>query len=261
LSKKLTYVNSLGEEFESTNSAPFLLQKFDASGNVNIYSTKGMNQDGTTYLGNTLDKGDISLEIAVIANTEEELIKYKDIIYKVFNPKLDEGWLIYKDNVKERKIKCEVNKLPYFTVISNIANKCLINLTANDPYWKELQEIKNDIALWLGDFEFPLEILETGIELGHRAPSLIVNVNTREFIKINKVMQAGETITITTDFGSKKVIGNIAGVISDSSKYLDIINSTFLLLAVDDNLFRYDADTGLDNLECEIYFTPKYLGV
>src|SRR5665648_504005 len=41
--------------------------------------------------------------------------------------------------------------------------------------------------------------------------------------------------------------------------YIDL-GSTFLQLDVGDNLMRYDADTGIDNLEVSIYFTPQYLG-
>lgn len=288
MSKKLIYINSLGEELELTNSAPFLLQNFDTSVNVNIYSTKGMSQDGYTYLGNTLDKGDLSLEFSVIANSEEELIDYKDRIYKVFNPKLDEGWLIYKDNTKERKIKCEVNKIPYFTIVNSTVNKCLINLTANNPSWLDIIEDKEEIALWKGDFSFELELLADGIEMGHREPSLIVNVNnngdvecgmrvefkalatltnpsilnvnTQEFIKINKTMTAGEIISVSTYFGNKKVISTLNGITTNAFNSIDW-QSTFLQLHTGDNLFRYNADSGLDNLEVSIYYQQQYLGV
>lgn len=288
--KKLKFINSLGAELEITNAAPFVLTSFDTTNNVNIYNSKNMNQDGANYLGNTLDIRDIPIEVTIVSNSNQEGINNRNKLNKIFNPKLGEGWLVYTDDAKEVQVKCISNKLPYYAPDNdNFVQDCLISLTANDPYWKELQEIRTDIALWLGDFEFPLELTADGIELGHRAPSLIVNVlndgdvecgmrivfkalatltnpslfnvNTREYIKINKAMVAGETITITTDFGNKKIIDNLNGIETNAVNSITDPNITFLQLAVGDNLFRYDADTGIDNLECEIYFIPKYLGV
>lgn len=288
MAKKLTYINTLGAELELTNSAPFLLQNFDTNNNVNIYNSKGMVQDGCTYLGNTLDIREMSLEIAVIADTEEELINYKDKINKVFNPRNGEGYLIYKDDIKERRIKCIVNKIPYFSVINNKVNKCLISLTANNPFWTDILETREEIALWKGDFAFELEIPSDGIEMGHREPSLIVNVNntgdvesgmriefkalatlinpsllnvnTQEFIKINKTMSVGEVISVNTYFGNKSVTSTLNGVNTNAFNYIDF-QSTFLQLHQGDNLLRYNADSGLDNLEVSIYHQSQYLGV
>jgi hypothetical protein len=294
LSKKLTFINSLGAELEFTNSAPFLLQKFTVSGSVNIYNSKGMSQDGKKYLGNTLDIMDISIEILVMGDNTEGFISYKDKFYKTFNPKIDEGWLVYKDDLKERKVKCIVNKIPFFKAINTMAGTGLISLTANNPYWLDLLESKEEIALWKGDFSFSedgsngFEIVDDGIEMGHREPSLIVNVNnsgdvecgmriefkalatltnpsilnvnTGEYIKINKSMTAGEVVSVSTYFGNKKVESILNGVTTNAFNYIDW-ESTFLQLDVGDNLFRYNADTGLDNLEVSIYYMPQYSGV
>jgi len=287
--KKLKYVNKLGYELELNDLAPLLLLNFSEKGKVNIYSNKGMNQDGSTYLGNTIDTSDKTIELAIIANSEEELINYRKKINKIFNPKLGEGYLIYKDSIKEIKSRCIIDTLPYFSPVNNNVNKCLITCTANNPFWMDILESKVEIALWQGDFSFDLEIPEdTGIEMGHREPSLIVNVlnggdvecgikvkfkalatvvnpsiinvDTQEFIKINKTMVAGEVITLTTDFGNKKVESTSNGTTINAFNYIDF-ESTFLQLDTGDNLLRYDADQNIDNLEVSIYYTPQYLGV
>ncbi|MBU3216645.1 phage tail family protein [Clostridium estertheticum] len=295
MSKTITYVNSLGEELVLTNSAPFLLQSFTQSGNVNIYSSKSMNQDGKNYQGNTLDIMDISLEVALIGNTKEELQRYKNKVIKILNPKNGEGWLCYKNNINERKVKCIINKIPFFNIInSNRVYNGLISLTANNPFWTDLIEDKEEIALWKGDFSFSedgsdgFELIDDGIEIGHRELSLIVNilnsgdvecgmriefkalatltnpnilnVNTGEYIKINKSMVAGEVISISTYFGSKKINSILNGVTTNIFNYIDF-QSTFLQLDVGDNLFRYNSDTGIDNLEVSIYYQQQYLGV
>lgn len=287
--KTLKYINGLGAELEFSNFPPFVLLSFTEKGKVNIYNHKGMSQDGATYLGNTIDTSDKSIEIAIIAETEEELINCRNTMNKVFNPKLGEGYLVYKDNVKEIKSKCIIDTLPYFTPVNSTVNKCLLTLTANDPFWKNIEETKIDIALWSGDFSFDFEIPEsTGVEMGHREPSLIVdvlnegdvacgfevkfkalatvvnpsilNIHTQEFIKINKTMEAGEVITVTTYFGNKKVESTFNGATTNAFNYIDF-QSTFLQLDTGDNLFRYNADTNIDNLEVTIYYTPQYLGV
>lgn len=288
MSKKLIFRNALGAELELTNSSPCVLLSFKENVKVNIYNAKGMKEDGATYLGNSLDISDKTLEVLIRSNSEEELISYRNKINKVFNPKLGEGWLIYIDDVKEVKSKCIVDGLPVFMGVNKTISKCLISLVANNPFWMDITENKEEIALWQGDFEFPLEIQQEGIEMGHREPSLIVNVlnkgdvecgmrvefkalatvvnpsilniNTQEFIKINKVMTAGEVITVNTGFGNKKVESKLNGVTTNAFNYIDF-QSTFLQLDVGDNLFRYDADENVDNLEVSIYYTPQYLGV
>jgi hypothetical protein len=289
--QKITYVNPLGGKIVLTNSAPFLLQKFTEGESVNIYNFKGTNQDGLTYLDNDLDVKDISLELYVIAKSKTELIQYRNMVLKTLNPKLGEGYLLYEDDIKTIKIKCIVSKIPSFTTVKNsegTVSSCIISLMANNPYWTDLLELKEEIAVWTGDLEFPLSMSSDGIEMGHRELSLMVNVIntgdvdcgmriefkaiatvnnptlmnvvTGEFIKINKTMVSGEVISINTNFGNKSIISTVNGVVSNIFNNIDF-NSTFIQLDVGDNIMRYDASTGIDNLEVSIYYNPKYLGV
>ena len=73
-------------------------------------------------------------------------------------------------------------------------------------------------------------------------------------------MEAGEVITVNTHFQNKRVELNKNGVVSNAFNWIDL-ESTFLQLDQGDNLFRYDADEGIDNLEVSIYHTPMFLGV
>lgn len=292
--KKIVYTNSSGEELVLTNSPPFRLITFEETESVNLYTAKGANQDGVSYLGNTIGIKDITIGLTVIADSEVELIRYRNMAYKTLNPKLGEGYLTYTDDSKERKIKCIVNKLPVFNTISGHhgkegkASSGLISITAHKPFWTDLVESKNEIVMWFNDLQFPLELIPGGIEFGHRMPSLIVNVlndgdveigmrielkalasvinpslinvNTSKFIKINKTMALGEVLNIETYFGGKKIDSIIDGATRNAFNFMDY-NSDFLQLAVGDNLFRYNADGGLDNLEVSIYYNPQYLGV
>ncbi|NFA60817.1 phage tail family protein [Clostridium sporogenes] len=285
--EKFIFENEKGQQIEFSIWSPFFLQNIDGiSGLKNtIYSSKGMGQDGSTCVGSTLDDRNIVIQGAITENKELNREKLLSII----NPKL-KSKLIYIDGNIKKYVECIVETAPIIPKENN--PKFQISLLCNNPYWKDYIDSKVNIALWKGDFHFPLVIpVNKGITMGHREPSLIVNVlnngqvktgmiieffargtlsnpslfnvNTREFIKINKGMVAGEKFIINTNYSKKKILREFNGVTTDILNYLDIVGGgdTFLQLDVGDNLFRYNADSNLDNLEVNIYFSPQYLGV
>jgi hypothetical protein len=289
LEEKLIYTNEKGLSVEISHSSLFILQKVDGLAAIKniIYTSKGVNQDGVTPTGQSLDKRDISIEGSINSMEQEEVLKHRQELIKVFNPKLT-GILRYEFGDFIKEIDCKIEIAPTLPYTDSTFKNFLIQLVCPNPYWKDILESKEEIALWKGDFEFDLEITDDGIEMEHREPSLIVNVlndgdvecgmrvefkalatvvnpsilnvNTQEYIKINKSMVAGEVISVSTYFGNKKVESILNGVTTNAFNYIDF-NSIFLQLGTGDNLMRYDADTGLDNLEVSIYYQPKYLGV
>ncbi len=286
----LKYINNNNESIELGNAAPFLILTIDGLGSPQneIYTQKSPYQDGVTATHSSLGSRNIVIEGKIIDNNRENRQSYRYKLLSVFNPKLD-GKLIIDLGSAQRQIDCKVEQAPYFSSNSeqNYQNFS-ISLLAPNPYWQDISQNKAEIAIWRGAFEFPLEIVAEGIEVGFREPSLIVNVfnqgdvscgmkiqfkalatvinpslfnvNTREYFKINRTMEAGEIITVTTHFQNKRVELNKNGVMSNAFNWIDL-NSTFLQLDPGDNLFRYDADEGLENLEVSIYYTPQYLGV
>ena len=286
----LKYINNNNKSIELGNAAPFLVTTIDGLGSPQneIYTQKSPYQDGVTATHSSLGSRNIVIEGKIIDNNRENRQSYRYKLLSVFNPKLD-GKLIIDLGSAQRQIDCKVEQAPYFSSNSeqNYQNFS-ISLLAPNPYWQDTSTTKEEIAIWRGAFEFPLELFEEGIELGYREPSLIVNVfnsgdvscgmriqfkalatvvnpnlfnvNTREYFKINRTMEAGEVITVTTHFQNKKVELNKNGVISNAFNWIDL-NSTFMQLEPGDNLLRYDADDGIDNLEVSIWHTPQYLGV
>lgn len=278
---QLMYKNEKGDAIVFANHAPIVLVKHDLNELKNeIALEQNYMQDGSIVSSYRLQHRQITIEAAILKDIE----LYKKKILKTVNPK-QRGTLIYNN---EKKIDVVVESIT-MPQKERAIQKVLITFLCPNPYWQVIQELKRYIALWVGDFSFPLQLLEQGIQLGHREPSLIVNlrndgdvpcgmriefkalgeltnpglfnVNTREFIKINKTMQAGEIITVTTHFANKRVeLTKADGTKENAFNYIDI-NSTFLQLDVGDNLFRYDADINVDNLEVSIYYTPQYLGV
>jgi hypothetical protein len=287
---KLKYVNSDNKSIKLGNSSPFLITTVDGLGSPKneVYTQKSPYQDGVTATHSSLGPRNIVIEGKIIDSNRENRRIYRNTLLSVFNPKLDGKLIIDLGNVK-RQIDCIVEQAPYFSSESGQNHQDFsISLIAPNPFWQDTSTTKEEIAIWRGAFEFPLELFEEGIELGYREPSLIVNVfnsgdvpcgmriqfkalatvanpnlfnvNTREYFKINRTMEAGEVITVTTHFQNKRVELNKNGVVSNAFNWIDL-NSTFLQLEPGDNLFRYDADNGIDNLEVSIYYTPQYLGV
>lgn len=281
--------NSKGVEININNSTPFVLQNFDIKNGININTSKGMQQDGVSYLNNNLDSKDITITFTITTENIEELNLLRNKLYNVCSPKLDLGELIYKDDFKEMKIKFICNALPVLEQETGQSyQKCTLNLLCPSPFWEDLEEIKKEIALWLNDLEFPLEVLKEGNIFGHREPNLIVNVinsgdittgmtikfrangtvknptltniNTQKFIKINSTMVAGQEIIVNTNYNNKRVELIENGTISNSFNLIDW-ESDFLQLEVGDNLFRYNAESGLDNLNVDIYYNNKFWGV
>jgi len=287
--RKLTYINSSGGELILTNSAPFLLQKFTESGNVDIQNLKGVNQDGLTYLGNTLDLKDIQIEFSIIANSEIELINYRKEVRKILNPKLGEGSLVYTDDVKDQTIKCIITSIPVFNNQEGTYNQegkvssCLLSLTAHDPYWFD-DLLVEKIATWIGGWKFKFTLpfkfrtkgeskkniyndgdIKTPIEIIFRGPAInpsITNLTTNEFIKVNRTLTSDDTLYITTEFFNKTVEIETNGVRAKAFNYIDL-DSTFFNLVIGDNMIEYHTDNiqPLEPQSVVIKYKNRYLGV
>lgn len=107
--------------------------------------------------------------------------------------------------------------------------------------------------------------VKAGMRIEFRATNtlsnpVLLNVDTGEYIQVNATMQAGDIVTITTDYGNKGVTLTRDGTIEDYFRYIDV-DSTFMQLDIGDNVFRYDAAAGSDALEVTIYHNNNYLGV
>ena len=88
----------------------------------------------------------------------------------------------------------------------------------------------------------------------------ILNVTTGKYIRFTLALSLGDKLVISTGYGDKWATYTHDGTEEDALKYLDI-ESTFLALDPGDNLIKYGADSGIDNLQVAIYHSNRYLGV
>lgn len=286
--QKVIFENQRGQSIQLGNASPFILTKIDGTGapKTTILTSKAPGQDGKSYHGTLLEERILPMEGAVSGVTIEDLYSKIRILCSILSPKIS-GILTYTNDNKSYKIPYILEDLSFKDRIENI-QEFLVQLYCPNPYWLDIQECKEEIAAWIGDFEFNFEISSDGILMGHRENSVIVNilnngdtecgmrieltalatvvnpslvnVNTQEYIKVKRTLTAGDRLVISTSFGDKRVELIRNGVASNVFNYIDL-NSTFLQLDVGDNLFRYDAEDGANNLDVAIYYRPQYVGV
>lgn len=256
------------------------------------HSYKYVNQVGVTIVSTTLETRPVEIIGWVISKTEQEMNARKRVLNRFVNPQQFIN-LRYKDYNLDFKPDETVKYTPSIKENNEVICKFKITGTAADPMFKDNKETESEAAATVSLFHFPLVInVEDNkyptIMFGFKHPSLLMeifnagdvptgfkiifkakgtltnptllNVNTQKYFKINKTMTAGEEIVIDSVVGEKKVVGTIEGIERNYYKYKDL-GSTWLILDVGESIFRYDADTGLENLEVYIYFNNRYLEV
>ena len=266
IQEKLTYTNERGESIVFSPASSYHVNFKDVSGLSDvqnaIYSTNSMGQDGDTYLGYRIESRDIDIVGHIKERDKIAIQELRRNLNRILNPQYS-ATLTYELGDFKRVIGCTINNAPIFKR-GTIFEQFTIQLSCLNPFWREEAETREDIATWIGGFEFPVpDGLGIRIEfraLGALTNPQLLNVNTQEFIKANISLEAGDVLTVSTGYGEKSVKLLSGGVESDAFRYLDV-DSSYLQLAVGDILFRYSADTNAENLEVSIYHNNLYLGV
>ena len=293
-SEKLIFTNSRGESLElGLDSVYHCNVSKDVDGiagvtNV-IYSTNSMGQHGDTYVGQRIEARDIDILGNINTRDKAQALELRRQMLKILNPELS-GTLTYEYGGFKRVINCRTHGEPKVERKS-VLIQFAIQLECLNPFWREEDEEKEDIASWVAAWEFPCSIEQDNDKsmiFGYRAESVIVdcynegdvstgmrirfvalgtvtkpillNVDTEEFIQLNVTMQTGDTIEVNTKYGSKgaKLIRD--GEETDYFRFVDV-DSTFMQLAIGDNNFRYDAASGVNSMEVAIFYNKEYLGV
>lgn len=273
-----------------------LIDDFDLSGTKADVNTSETTDDGSSYQNTMIANKDFDIPFFIHRQSKESwwIEEKRSLAYRVFNPKNNPFRINFttKGGLKYY-IDANLESVPAFQKGFENDNrlwlKGLLQFVATDPYFYSSNETLVELATWIGSFEFPLEIPEGGIEMGYRTKTTIqnvinkghvdtgmevkfrasssllnpsiINVNTREVIKINFQMQGGDVIVVSTYKGKKTATLIRDNVETDIFSSIDLVESTFIQLKPGDNLFRYDCDDGIDNLTVSIKLKNRYLGV
>nr|DAE38805.1 MAG TPA: tail protein [Caudoviricetes sp.] len=286
----LTNVNTSQSVLIDTLDSEFVLGDVDF-GTVGgtHHSYKYINQVGVYIDNTTLEQRTISINGWVVGDTYDLLIKNKAVLNQLINP-LHKIELTIKDKYKLGfKPDFSIQYSVSYEENNEVLCKFLIQGTCADPMFTTKNRQSTLIASTIPKFKFPLIIPKSvGILMGLREPSLLatltnrgdidtgllitfsctstvinpslLNVNTREFIKINETLSVGEKIVISTESGEKYVKCITSSGESNYFKYMDF-DSTWLQLHTGDNVLKYDADDNPSGLEVLVSFSPKYLEV
>lgn len=288
--ERLIYTNERGESVEFSHASVYHTNEVSGLSDIRnaIYSTNSMGQDGDTYLGNRIQSRDIEIVGSIARRNKDEVVTLRRNLNHVLNPQIG-ATLTYEYGDFRRVIGCRVDNAPVFPAKKKVLQEFTVQLICHNPFWQDEAESKEDIASWVGGIEFEIEIPDdTGIEMGWREPSLIVNVfnsgdvksglridfralgtvvdpsilniDTGEFIKVNYILEAGDVLSVSTYYGKKEVTLKTGVETVDAFRYLDV-DSSYIQLEVGDNLFRYDAQNNVEGLEVSIYHNNQYLGV
>lgn len=285
LDEQLIYQNSAGSIVFSALGVFHAAQVTGLDSVVNtIYGDVNVGQDGEDEVGSRLEPRYITIMGYIRKNEIDNANKLIGIV----NPK-QIATLTYRSEKYTRKITCRPEAVPTITEPNefSVLSQYLVALRCSDPYWRDVTGSRIDIAAWLPAFRWPLIIPPGGIIYGYREPSLIknilnpghvpaamtvvftassevvnpsiTNIATQQYIKMLYTMQAGDMITIDTARGRATL--NRGGVETNLFNYFDFDADPDMKLNVGDNLLRYNADSGIEQLEASIYPTPLYLGV
>jgi len=195
--KTLTYLNTRGDRLVfGTNTPLHVNVEKDVTGlsgmSNDIVSIISMGQHGNTQIGNRIVARDIEI-IGHINMREKDLIhRMRRRINQVINPEFA-GLLIYEFGDIRRVIDCSIQESSP-DVAAPVLPRFILQIFCSNPFWRYDTEARQDIATWIGGFEFPIDRpdddLPQGLEIpqdpenptqaiwqiGWREPSLIVNV-------------------------------------------------------------------------------------
>lgn len=271
------------------DDSDFVLDEVDL-GVVNgtHHSYKYVNQIGIYINSTTLEQRTISIKGYVIGDDYGLLEENKNTLNRFINPLqavditvLDKYKLTFKPDYS---IKYSA---PYKDN-NEVLCKFLIQGTCPDPLFTTLGE-QSAVIGTVKKFHFPLIIPQNvGILMGLRTSSLflnlnntgdvatgmiieftctsnvknpkLINVDTQEFIQIDKTIVPGEKIVVSTISGEKYIKGTLNGVESNYFAYLNY-ESTWMQLSTGLNTLKYDADDNVPGLEVSVSFLPRLLEV
>lgn len=278
---------------DMVSTPDFILKSVDwGSVKGTHHSYKYVNQIGESVENTSLGTRPIKIEGWVVATNESNMTLLKRKLNSFVNPQ-EAITILYKkykiNFVPDETVKYSVNAAEN----NEFFCKFQIDGTAPNPLFFDDFETTSAFVTTAPTFHFPMVLSQSlpdgGLTFGKRTASLIVNlvnegsvpvgmkivfkangtvvnpslinVNTQEEFTIDKTLVANEEIEITTNIGEKSIKGKIGN--NDYTNYFMYknVDSSWLQLEIGDNLFRYNAESGIDNLDVFIYFYNQYLEV
>ena len=252
------------------------------SSELDISTSDNALVDGASVDGKKIKPRPIHIEASFKSNKNNP--ENRANVIKFFNPKYTGKALITNMGVS-RNIEYELEGWT-FASVRNMDNKLkiLVDLLCPDPYMLNVDNYGKNMANISALFAFPWRMLSTrmtsgkldypdkargmllgGMTMGYRTLyKEVVLANDGDvptgvqiqYMRVNVAMQQGDILLIDTN--DRHQVITLNGV--NYYQHIDRKSEPFKL-AVGDNYLEYDADENYTNLDVNLFYTPKYLGV
>lgn len=285
--KKIVCENQRSETIEfSYDGYPLRLSGTDGFSSIEytVNTSQNSGQDGEIYNGAQANKRNP----IITADIFKDYQKWGDRLRSFFQPR-SWGTVFAYDGGDGRKATYQVEKISIEE--TGTVRSATISLLCPDPKFYSLADQLTQLATWRGKITFPLRIhtpfvvaekvntlignihngsaVEMGLTVRFSATGEVINpslydVNRHILMQIGTTdqpmtMHTGDVVTVTTGEGKKRVEMLSGGTTSNISNKM-LYPPHWLKAYQGDNLFRYNADQGIDNLNVSIRSTQAYWG-
>lgn len=149
--QKLIFVNSNGDSIDLT-SGHYGITKWNgfSNANLNLQTQQVPYQDGSVFIDGLLNNRELSVTLCINDNNDlSKRYELRNELIHILNPKFGEGYLYYKNDYLERRIKV----IPQLPVIQNKNSnesgtvKASLSWTACGVYWEDVEETSVNINM------------------------------------------------------------------------------------------------------------------
>ena len=246
-------------------------------------NTISSEQDGAIVTSTKIEPREITITGDIEKDKNETA--NRDKLIRFFNPRAIGEFYINRNNI-ERKIQYRVSSLDFATnKLYEYIQFTLVLESTEDPYFEDANNRGNNLTLISPQFTFPLVIMqerkkimgykvykpymplvndgdkETGLEIVITASrgqmkNIKLTLNDNEYMKVNVTLNQWDVLTINTNARKKSVTLNGTNIISKIDR-----NSTFFSIGIGKSILKYECDDGATNIDINVKFYRKFLGV
>ena len=246
-------------------------------------NTISSEQDGAIVTSTKIEPREITITGDIEKDKNETA--NRDKLIRFFNPRAIGEFYINRNNI-ERKIQYRVSSLDFATnKLYEYIQFTLVLESTEDPYFEDANNRGNNLTLISPQFTFPLVIMqerkkimgykvykpymplvndgdkETGLEIIITASrgqmkNIKLTLNDNEYMQVNVTLNQWDVLTINTNARKKSVTLNGTNIISKIDR-----NSTFFSIGIGKSILKYECDDGATNIDINVKFYRKFLGV
>lgn len=266
--------------FRAARSSPLWITKISgvSSLNVSVSETQGAGQIGSTIGNQKIEPRDITVDGAITANVEANRAGLLACILPGVTGRLT----VWQDNESWYVEGCPT-KTPEISD-GSILQEFQFVLHCPYPYWRSTADGSAQVAGLTKLFQFPCTLAGTWYiskysdslfavveNFGSAATEFdavftavtdvtnpeLYHVERGAFLRINKILEAGEQITVSTVYGRKgAVIRRADGTEENAFRYLDVDSDLNLQLDPGSNTLRATASENREGLRVQVIM-PK----